>query len=369
MGFIAALIFLGYNNTMKYKTDEILPLIYSIEIRDSYTQGHSENVAYYAREMASVMNLSKEECENIYIAGLLHDVGKIGIPDTVLLKPGKLEKDEYDLIKFHSVLSAEIVEKLPHFSYLQKIVRHHHEDFNGQGYPDGLVADEIPLLSRILSVVDVFDALTTRRVYRASMGIDTALEIMKKMQKEGKFDPNIYTIFISFIKKNGIYKQKVANPVVLKELEQKRNNFFYKDLLTQLLNRTAFLGLLRKIHDYKYTISLALCDIKQFKLYNQKYGLRKGDDVLKKIAKILQNDLNCIAHIKEPEVQDLFLFHLDGDKFLLLYIGAKYEFLSYKIDKIVKKIKAEMNLEMKYDFLVKASVVSKNFEEEIGYLL
>ena len=84
--------------------DEILPLIYSIEIRDSYTQGHSEHVAYYAKELASVMGLSQKEREDIYIAGLLHDIGKIGIPDTVLLKPGKLERDEYDLIKFHSVL-------------------------------------------------------------------------------------------------------------------------------------------------------------------------------------------------------------------------------------------------------------------------
>ena len=349
--------------------DEILPLIYSIEIRDSYTQGHSEHVAYYAKELASVMGLSQKEREDIYIAGLLHDIGKIGIPDTVLLKPGKLERDEYDLIKFHSVLSAEIVERLPNFSYLQKIVRHHHEDFNAKGYPDGLGGEEIPLLSRILSIVDVFDALTTRRIYRAEVNLEKTFEIMEKMQEQGKFDPNIYALFIPFIKKHGIYKQKITNSAALKELEQKRNNFFYKDVLTQLLNRTAFLSLLRKVHDYNYTVSLALCDLKQFKLYNQKYGLRKGDAILKQIAKTLQDDLNGIVHIKEPQSRDLFLFHLSGDKFLLLHIGAKYEFLSYKLDQIRKKIKARTDLEMKYDFLVKTSVISKNFEEEMGYLL
>ena len=354
---------------MQHKMDEILPLIYSIEIRDSYTQGHSEHVAYYARELASVMGLSRRECDDIYIAGLLHDIGKIGIPDTVLLKPGKLEREEYELIKFHSVLSAEIVQKLQHFSYLQKIVKHHHEDFNGQGYPDGLKAEEIPLLSRILSIVDVFDALTTKRIYRAEARFDTTLEIMEKMQAEGKFDPDVYAAFLPFIKKHGVYKHKITNSVALKGLEQKRNNFFYKDTLTQLLNRTAFLGLLRKIHDYQYKVSLILCNINQFKLYNQKYGLRKGDLVLKKIAESMQDELRGITHIKEPEVQDLFLFRVGSDKFLLLYIGAKYAFFSYKLDQIFKTIKASTELEIRYDFLVKGHVIGKNFEEEIGYLL
>ena len=354
---------------MKHKIDEILPLIYATEIRDSYTQGHSEHVAYYAKELASVMGLSQKECEDVYIAGLLHDTGKIGIPDTVLLKPGKLEKDEFELIQQHSVLSAEIVKKLPHFSYLENIVRHHHEDFNGRGYPDGLKGEEIPLLSRILSVVDVFDALTTRRIYRAEVHLDRTFEIMQMMQEEGKFDPNIYAKFISFIKKHGVYNKKITNPSALKELERKRNTFFYKDTLTQFLNRTAFLGLLRKVHDYNYKASIVLCDLKQFKLYNKEYGLRKGDIVLKKIAKMLQEDLHGIVDIKEPQLQDLFLFHLSGDKFLILFVGAKYEFLHYKLDQIGKKIKTGENLEMKYEFLIKASVVSKNFEEEIGYLL
>jgi len=356
-------------DVMKHKIDEILSLIYATEIRDSYTQGHSERVGYYAKELASAMGLTQKECEDVYIAGLLHDTGKIGIPDTVLLKPGKLEKDDFDLIKQHSVLSAEIVKKIPHFSYLENIVRHHHEDFNGRGYPDGLKGEEIPLLSRIITVVDVFDALTTRRVYRAEIILERALEIMQKMHEEGKFDPNIYAKFIPFIKKHGVYNKKITNPPALKGLERKRNNFFYKDTLTQLLNRTAFLGLLRKVHDYNYKASLILYDIIQFKLYNKKYGLRKGDVVLKKIAKMLQDDLNSIVDIKEPQLQDLFLFHISGDKFFLLFVGAKYEFLHYKLDQIGKKIKTGENLEMKYEFLVKASVVSKNFEEEIGYLL
>jgi HD-GYP domain-containing protein (c-di-GMP phosphodiesterase class II) len=106
--------------------EEIKPLIYAIEIRDFYTQGHSEHVAVYSKEFASFLGMNEKECNDIYIAGLLHDIGKIGIPDNILLKPGKLEKDEFDIIKLHSSISGKIVEKLPNFSYLAKVVRHYH---------------------------------------------------------------------------------------------------------------------------------------------------------------------------------------------------------------------------------------------------
>jgi HD-GYP domain-containing protein (c-di-GMP phosphodiesterase class II) len=152
--------------------EEIKPLVYAIEIRDAYTQGHSEHVGVYSSEFASFLGLDKKESEKLYIAGLLHDIGKIGIPDSILLKPGKLEKDEFDIIKLHSVISGKIVEKLPDFSNLADIVRHHHENYDGSGYPDGLKGEEIPLGARILSFADVFDALTTGRVYRAPLSLE-----------------------------------------------------------------------------------------------------------------------------------------------------------------------------------------------------
>lgn len=353
----------------KNKIDEILPLIYSIEIRDTYTQGHSERVAHYARELASFLKLSKKEINDIYIAGLLHDLGKIGIPDTILLKPEKLDKDEFELIKQHSVLSGEIVKKLPNFSYLYKIVRHHHENFDGSGYPDGLRGEEIPLLSRIISVVDVFDALATARIYRTGLSLNKSIEIMKIMQKNSKFDPEIFEAFLEFIKKHGIYRHEKKIPLKLKELDQKRKDFFYKDPLTKLLNRTAFLGLLRKTHDYGYRATLILCNIKRFRLYNQKYGLRKGDDVLKKIANILANNLDPIVNIKEPQIKDLFLFRVMNDKFVIFYMGSRSEFFKYKLEKIEKKIKTEIDLEIEYIFLIKGEKIKKNFEDEIGYLL
>jgi diguanylate cyclase (GGDEF)-like protein len=353
---------------MNKNLEEIIPLIYAIEIRDAYTEGHSEHVAHYAKEFAKFLGMGKKECEEIYIAGLLHDIGKIGIPDTVLLKPGKLENDEYALIKLHSAISGKIVEKIPNLSHLAKVVRHHHEDYNGKGYPDGLKGEEIPLFSRILSLADVFDALTTGRVYRASFSFEKTLAIMEDMQKHGKFDPKLYEKFIPFIKKFGIYKSKKSN-IEFKELEIKRNNFFYTDNLTKVLNRDALITLLIKSHDYNYYVSLILCDIKQFKFYNQKYGLRKGDELLKNIANLLIENLSPKTTIKEPEHKDLFLFRVNGDKFILLFIGARSSFLTYKIEKIRQIIQDKFNIETKYNFLIKDHKIGKNIEEEIGYLL
>jgi HD-GYP domain-containing protein (c-di-GMP phosphodiesterase class II) len=191
--------------------EEIKPLIYAIEIRDFYTQGHSEHVAVYSKEFASFLGMNEKECNDIYIAGLLHDIGKIGIPDNILLKPGKLEKDKFDIIKLHSSISGKIVEKLPNFSYLAKVVRHHHENYDGSGYPDGLKGEEIPFGARVLSLADVFDALTTGRVYRRALNLEKALIIMDNMQKNNKFDPNLYPKFVEFIKNFGIYFMLLKN--------------------------------------------------------------------------------------------------------------------------------------------------------------
>jgi diguanylate cyclase (GGDEF)-like protein len=347
--------------------DEIKALIYAIEIRDSYTQGHSEHVAHYAKEFAKFLEMGKKECEEIYIAGLLHDIGKIGIPDAILLKPGKLEEDEFELIKLHSTISGKVVEKIPNFSHLAKIVRHHHEDYNGKGYPDGLKGEEIPLFSRILSLADVFDALTTGRVYRASMNMDRVLSIMEDMQKGGKFDPDLYKKFIPFIKKLGIYHTKINTE--FKDLEEKRNTFFYIDNLTKFFNKDALIALLRKCHDYKYYISLIKCDIKQFKFYNKEYGIREGDELLKKISNLFIKNLNPIISMKEPKHKDLFIFRLNADKFILLSIGARSEFLNYKIGKIQNILKTKFKVEFKCITLMRDSKVERNIEEEIGYLL
>jgi len=354
---------------LKNAINEVMPLIYSIEIRDAYTQGHSEHVAFYAKSLASVMGLCKDDCNNIYLAGLLHDIGKIGIPDSILLKPGRLETEEYNLIKLHSHISGQIIDKLQKFSYLKDAVRHHHEDYNGGGYPDGIKGQDIPLFARILSIVDVFDALTTGRIYRGAIAFDEAMSIMENMQKATKFDPEIYEIFVPFIKKLGIIKDTHIKGVEFAELETKRNTFFFTDHLTKLLNREALLAYLRKSHDYNYKVSIVLFNIKNFSYYNKKFGLTKGDILLKGISQILIKNLSAKTIIKEPQNKDLFLFRANSDKFIILNIGQRSEFLAYKLDKSQNIIKDEFNIKTEYNYILKNSNVARNINEEIGYLL
>jgi hypothetical protein len=140
------------------------------------------------------------------------------------------------------------------------------------------------------------------------------LSIMKNMQQNGKFDPELFESFMNFIKKFGIYKDDTVQSLEFKELETKRNTFFYTDNLTNLLNREALVSLLKKSHDYDYDVSLIICNIKKFKLYNQQYGLTKGDALLKNIAQQLQERLDVQTTMKEPQYKDLFAFRPSLEK-------------------------------------------------------
>ena len=136
----------------------------------------------------------------MYVAGNLHDIGKIGIPDNILLKPGSLTEEEYTVVKKHPVSGSNIIGHLGMWTDEQSIIRHHHERYDGKGYPDGLKGKEIPFLSRILSVADVFDALTTDRAYRKKMEDEVAVEIIKE-NDGSQFDPEIVAVFMDLYNK------------------------------------------------------------------------------------------------------------------------------------------------------------------------
>lgn len=138
----------------------------TIDAKDAYTNGHSERVAKYSREIAKRYGYSEDRQEELYMMGLLHDVGKIGVPDTVINKPGKLTDDEYALIKGHPVKGAEILATVSEMPKLVTGARWHHERFDGRGYPDGLKGEEIPEEARIIAVADAYDAMTSHRSYR-----------------------------------------------------------------------------------------------------------------------------------------------------------------------------------------------------------
>lgn len=146
----------------------IRTLVTSLDARDPYTAGHSERVAKYSVWIAERMGLDEETCSQLYKAALLHDIGKIGIPDHILLKQSRLTDEEFEIIKQHTVIGAEILSKMEPknaMTYAIQTARSHHEKLNGRGYPDGLAGDEIPLFARIVGVADSFDAMTTVRPY------------------------------------------------------------------------------------------------------------------------------------------------------------------------------------------------------------
>jgi putative two-component system response regulator len=170
---------------MKRLTDELdsaeslfLTLGRIVEARDPYTVGHCERLAHYATALGSALHLPAADLDALYRGAFLHDIGKIGIPDRILLRKGKLGRRDYDVMKQHPVIGDTLCATLRSLDSVRPIVRHHHERMDGRGYPDGLSGDQIPLLARIVSVVDVFDALTTDRPYRKALSIATAYKML-----------------------------------------------------------------------------------------------------------------------------------------------------------------------------------------------
>lgn len=167
----------------------------AIDAKDPYTRGHSERVAAYSRSIAFYMGLAKDIQEKVWISGVLHDVGKIGVQDSVLQKHGVLTSEEFEQMKLHPVIGADIAEPISALKEMIPGIRWHHEAWNGTGYPDRLKGEQIPLLARIIGVADTFDAITTNRPYQTASSPEYAIETIKKLTGT-KFDARVVTAFL-----------------------------------------------------------------------------------------------------------------------------------------------------------------------------
>ncbi len=174
----------------------LLSLSRTVEARDNYTEKHLYRVADRSVEVARRMGMTEREIESIRLGGLYHDLGKIAVPDRVLHKPAALDRAEYALIRRHPEAGAEIVRPLRAFDSPEQAILHHHERFDGTGYPYGLRGEEIPLAARIVAVADSFDAMTTDRPYRAALGIDDALQRLDDGREE-QWDPLVVDVFVA----------------------------------------------------------------------------------------------------------------------------------------------------------------------------
>jgi putative two-component system response regulator len=180
--------------------DTIYRLALAAEYKDEETGNHIVRMSRYCSLIAEKMDLSSRDIENIRYASPMHDIGKIGIPDSILLKPGKLTPEEFEIIKTHTIIGAKILanSRAEIIQVAQQIALSHHEKWNGNGFPQGLAASDIPITARIVGIVDVFDALISRRPYKEPYPVDVALEIIEEGRAE-RFDPELVDVLVDNI--------------------------------------------------------------------------------------------------------------------------------------------------------------------------
>lgn len=275
-----------------------------LEEKDVYTAGHSKRVATYSQEIAKRMNLNPEDCDTIFRAGNLHDIGKIVTPEAILLKPSRFDQDEFSLMKEHSNSGYTILSQMLSYKFMAKIIRHHHERYDGKGYPDGIEKDSIPLLSRIMTVADAFDAMTTNRVYKPRMSIKNAIQELEN-NSGTQFDPHI----IPYAKEYFLTLDKIdlTASIPTDAVSRHRFAYFFKDRLTNIYNG-AYLDIFlhENIETKEYKIAYII-DLHHLHIYNKVHGWEQGNVILIQLAK------EIVKQSKTPMV-----FRVQGDKFIIL---------------------------------------------------
>jgi len=282
----------------------LLSFVEMIEERDTYTGGHSQRVANYSKLIAQKMGRSDEECDLLYQAGILHDIGKVVTPDNVLLKPGKLNDLEYKLIQQHVKVGYTLLSKIPMYKEIAEIVVYHHEHYDGGGYPTGAKGDEIPFLSRIMMVADAFDAMTTNRIYKGRK--DTSKAIEELIAFSGKqFHPEVVESAIEVL--SNIKVPDSINQLPTTEIEKERFAYFYRDQVTNAYNADYLSFILNQNYLEKKSFFINVVCMHNLGPYNQKHGWEGGNKLLRKFVDLL--------HVAYPLTQ---IIRIRGDDFVLI---------------------------------------------------
>jgi putative two-component system response regulator len=185
----------SYTDELERVEGVIFALSRIVEGKDPYTVGHCERLSSYSVRLARRIGLPADQITSLERAGIVHDIGKIAVPDSILLKTGPLTGDEWKIMREHPINGEHICMPLKSFRCVHPIIRHHHEKLDGSGYPDGIKGTEIPLTARVLQIVDVYDALTTERPYKRALSINESFEIMEAEVKKGWWDPDVFKEF------------------------------------------------------------------------------------------------------------------------------------------------------------------------------
>lgn len=298
---------LNNDKILNYKST-LYAMVEMIEQRDTYTGGHSQRVANYSKLMAESMGYNEDESNEIYEAGMLHDIGKIAIPDSILLKPGNLNDIEYKLIQEHVDIGYKILEKIPIFSNIATIIKAHHERLDGSGYPLGIQGENIPSGARIMAVADAFDAMTTQRIYKEKKTQKEALQVISDA-KGTLFCEDAVKAALRVL--GDVQIDHNITQVPISNLETERFSYFYKDQLTQAYNSN-YLDLILAKNNYEHLFdTVNLIFLKNFGAYNSEHGWKRGDEMLKLTAAKLQN-----------LYPNALTFRIHGDDFAVLRKSA-----------------------------------------------
>lgn len=301
--------------------NSIMSIANTIDAKDKYTSGHSVRVANCAVEIAKKLGWSESEIQNFRYVALLHDIGKIGVPDSVLNKPAKLTDEEFAIIKKHPVTGGEILKDIRMIDHVQEGASFHHERYDGKGYPFGLKGIDIPLYARIVCIADSYDAMTSNRIYRNKLTQEQVIDEFEKGSGT-QFDPNLADIFIDMLK-NGfsvpyseelsdsdlITESSVLLSRVLTEYTTEIKQKTMVDSLTGLYNRNYAQNRIGELLSSGHKGTLFMIDLDNFKQINDTYGHIVGDKTLQLFAEILR---------KNSRDNDV-LCRLGGDEFVAFY--------------------------------------------------
>ena len=345
--------------TEKMSLQMMQTLSTTIEAKNEYTRGHSYRVAEYSALIAEELGWAPEEVQNLKHSAYLHDIGKIGIPDSILNKPSRLTDEEYSLIKRHTVIGAEILKDVTLIPNVIAVTRSHHERYDGKGYPDGLSGEKIPIHARIEAMADSYDAMNSRRIYRNSLPQDVIYEEIRK-NRGLQFDPKITDIFLKLMDENRLpvwdsdsaaadsYNfpdmqltvSKFISDVVttIKAQEDSKNYDFLTGLPMRNLGERLTAELMQQ-----HNGCLVFLDMDNLKKINDIYGHTAGDRALKLLG-------NMLTHYTENGIA----CRLGGDEFLLFMPDVTHDSVSEKL----KKLFQEFHSLVKNDVEIQCATIS-----------
>ena len=357
----------------KMSLQMIQTLATTIEAKDEYMKEHSYRVAAYAALIAQELGWDATEISNLKDAVYMYDVGKIGIPDAILNKPTRLTEEEYERVKAHTVIGADILKNITIIDHVAEIARYHHERYDGHGYPDGLIGEDIPIHARIVAIADSYDAMNSRRIYRNSLPQEQIREEIL-MNRGKQFDPDIADVFLKLMDEGRLVIEENYPEIIsqsgLSAAEIETGKFISKimntmksqedmesyDYLTGLPMRNRGENAIAQLMQ-QHRGCLVFMDMDNLKKINDIYGHKAGDRALKLLGNILKNDEDGSVACR-----------LGGDEFLLFLPERNKEQSKEYVNRIFKEFKKETgkDVEIKAASLSAGLCMSKkgsSFEE------